>query len=182
MVRLRQALDGGLKRLGIMRQVRRARAVDIWTEVVGPAAAQASRALSCRDGVLFVAVKSSVWANELSLLKADIIKKLNRQLGRGTIVDIRFQARSLGRDGRSSGNAAGCEASGGSGSSAGALGRRRGSGESAADVLSCAEMKEIDALSAVIADPQVRAAFTRAAVAARVGVRENLGPGERGVS
>lgn len=174
MVRLQQALDGGLKRLGIMRQVRRARAVDVWTEVVGPAAAQASRALSCRDGVLFVAVKSSVWANELSLLKADIIKKLNRQLGRGTIVDIRFQARSLGRDRRCDENAARCDASESSGPGAGAPNGRRGCGESRTDALASAEMKEIQALAAAIADPEVRAAFTRAAMAAALRARQDM--------
>ncbi|MEW6106377.1 MAG: DUF721 domain-containing protein [Bacillota bacterium] len=162
MVRLREALDGSLKRFGILRQARRARAVDLWAEVVGSAAARASRATRCKDGVLFVAVKSSVWAHELSLLKADIIKKLNRYLGKGTIVDIRFQARGFLKAGARD------RCSTGSGGDGGAArpGRR----------LSHAEMEEIDTLSAAIADPEVRAAFARAVMAARMENQEQRAP------
>jgi hypothetical protein len=64
----------------------------MWEDVVGSSAAKVSSAVTCKDGILFVEVKNSVWAAELSLLKRDIIKKLNRRLGRGTIKDIRFRA------------------------------------------------------------------------------------------
>lgn len=105
-----------------------------------------------------MAVKSSVWANELSLLKADIIKKLNRHLGRGTIVDIRFQARGFLKAGARDR----CSTGSGAGGGAAPPGRR----------LSHAETREIDALSAAIADPEVRAAFARAVTAAKVGNQE----------
>lgn len=160
MVRLREALDGGLKRLGMLRRARRARAVDLWAEAVGSTAARASRATRCKDGVLFVAVESSVWANELSLLKADIIKKLNRYLGKGTIVDVRFQVRGSLKPGSRDRHAG---APVGDGVAARLRAGRR---------LSRSEMDEIDTLSAAIADPEVRAAFARAATAARMSVGE----------
>ena len=75
-----------------MRKVKRSQAVYIWDDIVGPNAAKVSSAVACRDGVLFVEVKNSVWAAELSFLKRDIIKRLNRRLGRGTVKDIRFRA------------------------------------------------------------------------------------------
>lgn len=151
MVRLQQALDESLRRLGIARQARRARAVDVWAEVVGTAPARASMATACKDGVLFVAVKTSVWANELSLLKADIIKKLNRRLGRGTIVDIRFQARGFAKAGETD-------------RSPGRSGR---DGARQVRNLTAAEKEEICELAAVIADPDVQLAFARALAAAK---------------
>jgi len=64
----------------------------MWEEIVGPATAKVSTAVACKDGILFVEVKNSVWAAELSLLKKDIIWKINHRLGRGTVKDIRFRA------------------------------------------------------------------------------------------
>ncbi|MCR4402490.1 MAG: DUF721 domain-containing protein [Firmicutes bacterium] len=162
MVRLREALDGGLRRLGVLRRARRARAVDLWAEVVGPTAARASRATRCRDGVLFVVVESSVWANELSLLKADIVKKLNKLLGKGTIVDVRFHTRGSINAGNRDSRA---------GEHPGRKGGETTVGQTASRArrgLSRSEMEEISVLSATIADPEVRAAFARAALAARL--------------
>ncbi|NLJ61092.1 MAG: DUF721 domain-containing protein [Firmicutes bacterium] len=91
-VRINVAIESSLRRFGIVRKVKRSQAVFMWEDIVGPAAAKVSTAVTCRDGILFVEVKNSVWAAELSLLKRDIIKRLNRRLGRGTIKDIRFRA------------------------------------------------------------------------------------------
>ena len=91
-VRINVAIESSLRRFGIVRKVKRSQAVFMWEDVVGPAAAKVSSAVTCRDGILFVEVKNSVWAAELSLLKRDIVKRLNRLLGKGTIKDIRFRA------------------------------------------------------------------------------------------
>lgn len=148
-IRVREALESSLRQSGIVRKVRRAQAVDVWPEVVGRAAADVSTATSCKDGVLFVAVKNSMWANELSLLKTDIIRKLNQRLGRGTIIDIRFQARGLGRR----------------------TGAQEPSCSQGAPVqvhaLTKAELDEIRQLSSGIADPRVQSAFVRALAAAK---------------
>lgn len=91
-VRVNEAIESSLRRFGIVRKVRRSQAVHIWDDIVGPTTAKVSAAVTCRDGVLFVEVKNSVWAAELSLMKRDIIRRLNQRLGRGTIKDIRFRA------------------------------------------------------------------------------------------
>ncbi|HHX25174.1 MAG TPA: DUF721 domain-containing protein [Firmicutes bacterium] len=91
-VRINVAIESSLRRFGIVRKVKRSQAVFMWEDVVGPAAAKVSSAVTCKDGILFVEVKNSVWAAELSLLKRDIVKRLNRLLGKGTIKDIRFRA------------------------------------------------------------------------------------------
>ena len=91
-VRINVAIESSLRRFGIVRKVKRSQAVFMWEDVVGHPAAKVSSAVTCKDGILFVEVKNSVWAAELSLLKRDIMKRLNRRLGRGTIKDIRFRA------------------------------------------------------------------------------------------
>ncbi len=91
-VRIDVAIQSSLRRFGIVRKVRRSQAIHIWEDIVGPTTAKVSAAVACKDGILFVEVKNSVWASELSLLKRDIIKRMNRRLGRGTIKDIRFRA------------------------------------------------------------------------------------------
>src|SRR5262245_60859906 len=58
-----------LRRFGLDRRLAEHRALDAWSEVVGPSIAGQSRAAGIRDGVLFVDVASNVWMQELGLLR-----------------------------------------------------------------------------------------------------------------
>ena len=69
-----------------------------WVGVVGPQVAGVTQVESVRDGVLFVRVKNSVWANELTLLKEDMLRRLNSKLGGRVLTDIHFKASGLARD------------------------------------------------------------------------------------
>ena len=62
-----------------------------WEAVVGPQVAGVTQVEAVRDGVLFVRVKNSVWANELALLKDDMLRRLNLALGGRVITDIHFK-------------------------------------------------------------------------------------------
>lgn len=68
-----------------------------WDEVVGPQVSGATQVLAVRGGnTLVVRAKSGVWANELTLLKTDIILRLNRAIGGGrALADIRFEIGKL---------------------------------------------------------------------------------------
>lgn len=68
-----------------------------WEGVVGPQVAGVTQVESVRDGVLFVRVKNSVWANELTLLKEDMLRRLNSKLGGRVLTDIHFKAGGLAR-------------------------------------------------------------------------------------
>ena len=46
---------------------------------------------------LVVRVKNSVWANELVLLKGDMLRRLNQTLGGKVLTDIHFKASGLPR-------------------------------------------------------------------------------------
>ena len=68
-----------------------------WAGVVGPQVAGVTQVEAVRDGVLFVRVKNSVWANELTLLKEDMLRRLNSKLGGRILTDIHFKASGLAR-------------------------------------------------------------------------------------
>jgi predicted nucleic acid-binding Zn ribbon protein len=58
-----------------------ARAQGAWAEVAGPGLAPFATPVSERDGVLTVACESGVWAQELELLGAGLLTRLNATLG-----------------------------------------------------------------------------------------------------
>ena len=68
----------------------RQRALDIWPEVVGDVIAAHSEAVALERGVLHVRVDGSVWAQELTMLQAQIKAGFARRLGEGAVKDIRF--------------------------------------------------------------------------------------------
>lgn len=68
-----------------------------WAEVVGPQVGAVTQVEAVRGGVLFVRVRNSVWANELTLLKEDMLRRLNAKLGGRVLTDIHFKASGLAR-------------------------------------------------------------------------------------
>lgn len=83
-------LDRMVKRLGLSRGVRERMALVIWGQVVGGWAARNTRPVLVRRGELLVRVSTSTWAQELSLMRPQLIAKLNAQLGDEVVRDIRF--------------------------------------------------------------------------------------------
>lgn len=71
--------------------------VMVWDEVVGDQVSSAAQPEFVRDGVLFVVTKSSVWSNELTFYKADMISRLNRRVGGNVLKDIVFKVGKLKR-------------------------------------------------------------------------------------
>jgi predicted nucleic acid-binding Zn ribbon protein len=66
------------------------RALELWPEVVGERVAAKARAVSFRDGQLWVEVESAAWMNELTYLRERIIKELNAKLGDEVVRAIRL--------------------------------------------------------------------------------------------
>jgi predicted nucleic acid-binding Zn ribbon protein len=52
-----------------------------WPEAVGEAIAREARPVAERDGVVTVACRSAVWAQELDLMGAEVVERLNQALG-----------------------------------------------------------------------------------------------------
>jgi hypothetical protein len=95
LARLGGLVNGTLDDLGLRQHVLEQQAVTRYREIVGPQIAASSSAQMVRDGILFVSCRSSTWANELTLLKPEILEKLQSALGRKAVKDVRFSARGF---------------------------------------------------------------------------------------
>lgn len=72
--------------------------VQSWDEVVGPALAEVTRADSMSKGVLRVVVKDSVWAYHLSMMKPQLISKMNTHAGTGLVKDLFFNIGNIEKE------------------------------------------------------------------------------------
>jgi predicted nucleic acid-binding Zn ribbon protein len=66
-----------------------ARVQQIWTQAAGEAIAASARPTAERSGVLTVSCQAAVWAQELDLMAADLIPRLNGALGEEAIMALR---------------------------------------------------------------------------------------------
>ena len=66
-----------------------ARVQEVWEQVAGPAVASAATPVSERSGVLTITCHAAVWAQELDLMSAQLIPRLNAALGADEIRELR---------------------------------------------------------------------------------------------
>lgn len=71
--------------------MRQSQAVFLWADVAGKELARHTAALEVNDGVLVVAVRSSVWAGQLGFMRSELLSGLNARLGERSVRDIRFR-------------------------------------------------------------------------------------------
>jgi hypothetical protein len=60
----------------------------IWAEVVGKFATNATTDIYVSGSKLFVQINSSIIRSELMLIKSDLIKMINKEIGRNFIKDL----------------------------------------------------------------------------------------------
>lgn len=63
----------------------------IWKEATGDLISQVSMPIHFEEGVLTVNVRDTIWVNELNLLKKEIINRINENLGKERLNDIRYR-------------------------------------------------------------------------------------------
>jgi len=89
-----ESLGEVLRRLlnswGVDGKIREQGAVQRWNQVVGPRIAAHTEAIRVADGKVYVRATSSAWKTELVFMKADIIDRLNRSVGKRVISDVVF--------------------------------------------------------------------------------------------
>ena len=81
--------------LGINKNYKTQLVIFNWEKIVGKDIAAQSSPLSVEYNVLFISVNNSVWCHHLSMMKADIIFKVNQFVGEPLIKDIRFRTEYL---------------------------------------------------------------------------------------
>jgi len=64
---------------------------DIWETAVGRAIADNTQPAAFKGDLLIVHATSSSWLQHLRFLKADIISKVNQQLGQSKVKEIKFK-------------------------------------------------------------------------------------------
>jgi predicted nucleic acid-binding Zn ribbon protein len=67
-----------------------------WSAAVGEAVAREAQPVSERAGVVTVACRSAVWAQELDLMGPDLIERLNEAAGGPLVRGLRCTARGVG--------------------------------------------------------------------------------------
>lgn len=81
-----------IKKLGIIKRYNAESAIVHWQEIVGEKIAMHAYPIAIYRDLLVVAVGNSSWLHHLSMMKQDIISKINTFIGEDLISDIRFQA------------------------------------------------------------------------------------------
>ena len=79
-----------LRESGLGERVEQAAVLPEWEERVGPVIAAVTTPLRVSRGTLLVAVKSSAWLMELTLIEREILIRLNEGRERGRLDRIRF--------------------------------------------------------------------------------------------
>ena len=96
-----KVLEQVIANLGLAKKLNEQRAVVDWADIVGEKVAEHSRALRVDGGRLFVEVDSSVWAQELTLMKRRILTQINQRTGDRVINNVHFVLGGAGRHGAS---------------------------------------------------------------------------------
>jgi predicted nucleic acid-binding Zn ribbon protein len=68
-----------------------ARVQALWGDAVGGPVAKVSKPVSERDGVVTVACEDAMWANELDLMSADLLERVNAALEDRPVAQLRFK-------------------------------------------------------------------------------------------
>jgi hypothetical protein len=92
---VKNILSAALKQWGVKHKYNQQSAINHWPEIVGAEIAKHSCPTKIEYGIIVVTVANSAWCHHLSMMKQNIITKLNDFIGEKLINDIRFQAGSL---------------------------------------------------------------------------------------
>ncbi len=87
---LKSALGVFLRKTGLEKAVAQSTAINSWSEIVGETIAKNADPTEVKHGILTVKVSTPVWRQELQLQKKEILRKLNKKIGKNAIKGIRF--------------------------------------------------------------------------------------------
>lgn len=91
MMELGQIIEQALRNRKLWRRYQQYLIIDQWDRLVGKEIAAVTSARYMQRDVLRVLVSDSTWAYHLTLLKPQLIEKLNRYAGENLVQDIYFQ-------------------------------------------------------------------------------------------
>jgi predicted nucleic acid-binding Zn ribbon protein len=83
-----ETLDALTKRLGLAPPDSLSKVFAGWEGLVGDLLASHLRPVGLRDGVLTVEVTEPAWATQLKFLGDDLVRRVNEQVGAGTVTSL----------------------------------------------------------------------------------------------
>ncbi len=87
---LNELLGSLLEDLGVEDKIAECRAQLAWKKAVGPSLARYAHPLRVHKGCLEVAVPSSVWRSQLSFIQNDIVARINDEVGREIVRELKL--------------------------------------------------------------------------------------------
>jgi predicted nucleic acid-binding Zn ribbon protein len=88
---LTSALEGLLDTRGWQQRAAMGSVFGRWAEIVGPDLAAHTRPDSFADGELAVTADSTAWATQVRLLATQLVRRLNAELGDGSVLRVRVR-------------------------------------------------------------------------------------------
>lgn len=80
-----------MDRLGYRGRLRSLAAMQVWNDQIAPCLKTESRATFIRGKVLYITVEKPVWAQQLTMMRQELIDRINASAGEGAVCDIRFR-------------------------------------------------------------------------------------------
>jgi predicted nucleic acid-binding Zn ribbon protein len=93
---LTAALDGLIGDQGWARKAATGSVFGRWAEIVGPDLAAHTKPDTLADGELTVTADSTAWATQLRLLAAQLVRRLNAELGDGSVRRVKVRGPASG--------------------------------------------------------------------------------------
>lgn len=87
---LREVLNKTLREGGLETPLLQKRLMDAWNTVAGAAVARYTQEKFIRNQTLYVKISSPALRADLSMMKTELVRKLNASVRSQVIVDIRF--------------------------------------------------------------------------------------------
>jgi predicted nucleic acid-binding Zn ribbon protein len=75
----------------IGKKIKRYNIFNHWSDIVGIEIGKKTKPEKLYKGLLYISVANSTWANELSLMTEQLIKKINTYIGEPLVKGIRFK-------------------------------------------------------------------------------------------
>ncbi|MBS3982887.1 MAG: DUF721 domain-containing protein [Dethiobacter sp.] len=91
MIPIEQLLAKTLRKLPNAKKIKGQMLIDAWPDVVGLQIAAKAKAIMFENGILFVWVRDSVWAQHLLLQKRQIVGSLNKAVRTNILTNIHYQ-------------------------------------------------------------------------------------------
>lgn len=85
------AMRQAIEQQGLERGIGEQRLLQQWEELVGPAIAAHSTPQRLRGGVLWLQVGEAAWRQELSLMRRELIAKINAWAGEEIVTELRLR-------------------------------------------------------------------------------------------